>query len=83
MRHWKQRFNPKADFVWNRPIVIEGRQFLKGDPIPKEILAKINQHRLRRWWEARAIALAPVQAAAPAPAAEAPPRKARLKKTEG
>lgn len=56
LRHWKQRFNKNADFIWRRPIIWQGENMEPGDPIP-EALAK-NPTKLRRFWESRVIELA-------------------------
>lgn len=56
LRHWKQRFNKNADFIWRRPIIWQGKNMEPGDPIP-EALAK-NSTKLRRFWESRVIELA-------------------------
>jgi len=70
MRHWKQRFDPKAELIVTKQILLDGVQKNPGDLLSQEEVETLGPHRLRRWWEARVIALAPpkksptVQAAA-------------------
>lgn len=56
MRHWKQQFSTKAEFVWNKPVTWAGEQVEIGAPIPDEL--KEDRNRLRRFWEAHVIQLA-------------------------
>lgn len=60
MRHWKQRFEANAKFVWNKPVTWQGEQVELGAPIPEE-LSK-NRNRLRRFWEAGVIQLCEFEA---------------------
>lgn len=58
-RHWKQRFDESADFVWRRRITMNGRVFEPGDPVDKDLFpASVLRVKLRRFWEAGAIELA-------------------------
>ncbi len=56
LRHWKQRFNRDAEFIWRRTIVYAGERYEAGTPIP-EALAK-SPTKLRRFWEGHSIELA-------------------------
>lgn len=56
LRHWKQRFDKNAEFIWRRPITWQGKLVTAGDPIPKDL--QENKTKLRRFWEARVIELA-------------------------
>jgi len=60
VRHWKQRFDKDADFVFLRHLrtgLDPDNPFSNpGDPVPKD--DRIKGHRLKRWWEARIIGLA-------------------------
>ena len=60
LRHWKQRFNKNAKFVWRRSIVYAGIQTVVGKSIPK-ILAD-SPTKLRRFWESSVIELAEFEA---------------------
>lgn len=59
IRHWKQRFDPSADFVFTKRRHLgldpENPWVNPGDPVPKE---QLGVHRLKTWWRARYIALA-------------------------
>ena len=57
MRHWKQRFDPAADFICRRLMVWDGVSYDPGDVIPEGLAS--NRAKLRRFWEAQAIELAP------------------------
>jgi len=56
LRHWKQRFQKDAEFIWRRPVTWQGKQVKAGDLIPKSLAE--NPTKLRRFWESRAIELA-------------------------
>ncbi len=56
LRHWKQRFDKNAEFVFRRTKKWTGREYLPGDPIPEELAA--NPAKLRRFWESNMIELA-------------------------
>jgi len=56
LRHWKQRFDKNAEFIWRRPIIWQAKLVKAGDPIPEEL--QKNKTKLRRFWEARVIELA-------------------------
>lgn len=56
LRHWKQRFDKNAKFIWRRPIVFQGNKVREGDPIPQAL--ENNPTKLRRFWESKVIELA-------------------------
>lgn len=56
LRHWKQRFNENACFIWRRPTVFMGVPYNPGDKIPEEL--EQNKTKLRRFWESGRIELA-------------------------
>jgi hypothetical protein len=56
LRHWKQRFNKNAMFIWRRPARFAGKAQRPGDPIPDELAS--NKAKLRRFWESGVIELA-------------------------
>lgn len=60
LRHWKQRFQENAKFIWRRPVTWDSKDVKAGDPIP-ESLAN-NRNKLRRFWEAKVIELAEFEA---------------------
>jgi hypothetical protein len=55
LRHWKQRFQKDADFIWNKAVMWQGTQVKIGDKIP-DILSN-NTNKVRRFWEAGVISL--------------------------
>ncbi len=56
LRHWKQRFDQNAAFIWRRRMLYRGTLTIPGTPIP-ELLAS-NRTKLRRFWESKVIELA-------------------------
>lgn len=56
LRHWKQRFNKNARFVWRKPVLWDGRQVEIGEEVPAELLPRAA--KLKRFWEAQVIELA-------------------------
>ena len=56
LRHWKQRFEPGARFVFRRLTRWGDRAYQPGDPIPEDL--QQNTRRLRAMWDARRIELA-------------------------
>ena len=60
LRHWKQRWDPNAEFIFRRRTRYSGEVFEAGDLIP-ETLAN-NRAKLRRFWEAKRIELAEFEA---------------------
>ena len=60
LRHWKQRFDKNAEFIWRRPTIAGGVTYEAGSPIPDVL--KNNPAKLRRFWEAKRIELADFEA---------------------
>ena len=56
LRHWKQRFDEKAQFIWRKAITWQGKVVELGEPIPEELAA--SRTKLRRFWESGVIELA-------------------------
>lgn len=56
LRHWKQRFDKGAEFIWRRPLPWNGETVKAGSPIPDDL--KNNLSKLRRFWESGVIELA-------------------------
>jgi len=56
LRHWKQRFDPNAAFVWRKNVIWAGEQMEAGMEIPEELAA--NRTKLKRFWESGYIELA-------------------------
>jgi hypothetical protein len=56
VRHWKQRFDPNAEFVWRKGVVYDNERVVYGQPISPKL--KADKARLRRFWDARVIELA-------------------------
>ncbi len=56
LRHWKQRFDRDAEFIWRCPLTYGGECQRPGDPIPPALMA--NKAKLRRFWESGTIELA-------------------------
>lgn len=56
LRHWKQRFDRNAEFIWRRRLTYAGRAYGPGDPIPADLSEK--KTKLRRLWESGTIELA-------------------------
>ena len=69
LRHWKEHWNPNADLMFLKPLLIEGEQKKRGDPVTQEIRDKLGINRLRRWWDAGYLALSDT----PAPAEDDSP----------
>lgn len=56
LRHWKQRFNPNARFIFRKQTRWDGSTtFQPGDEVPPGLLPP---HKLRRFWEAGRVELA-------------------------
>lgn len=60
LRHWKQRFNKNAKFIFRRAVTYRGRWYRVGSPLPKELAA--SPTKLRRFWESGYIELAEFEA---------------------
>lgn len=56
LRHWKQRFDRNAEFVFRRRKIWGAKTYEPGDPIPPEL--NDNPTKLRRFWESGTIELA-------------------------
>lgn len=95
LRHWKERWDPKADLVFLRPMLVNGKQVQRGDEVTPDLRSLLGG-RLKQWWVAGRLALkdgltmassapalpAPVSLA-PEPAPErAPARPRKAKKTK-
>jgi hypothetical protein len=60
LRHWKQRFDKNAKFIWRKTLTWEGVPTVLGELIP--VSMEENKNKLRRFWEAGAIELAEFEA---------------------
>ena len=69
MRHWRQRFDPKAEFIFRRARTYDGKTYQPGEKIPKAL--KENRRKLLFMWEAKYIELAEWEA--PKTAFNSPP----------
>lgn len=56
LRHWRQQFEPSAEFVFRRPVLWGETQYMPGDKVPPSL--QENTKKLRLHWEARSIELA-------------------------
>ncbi len=56
LRHWRQQYDPNAEFVWRRPSVFMGVCYKPGEKIPAEL--QKNKTKLKRFWESKWIELA-------------------------
>lgn len=54
LRHWKQRFNPNARFIWRRPTTFFGTLYEAGTEVPEGL---VTGAKLRRFWESQRIEL--------------------------
>lgn len=59
LRHWKERWDPHADLVFLKSLLVMGERKVAGDPVTNKIRQKLGLHRLKKWWEAGYLALAP------------------------
>lgn len=84
LRHWKQRFDPKADFIFTRRMTLglPGLERVEpGDVVPR---GTIHPNRLRIWWRARVIAIKDWAPRAPAvQPKKLPPLQARVEACGG
>lgn len=60
LRHWKQRFDPGAQFIWRRAVIWNGEKVKLGSPVPQALLDQPT--KLRRFWESSTIELAQFEA---------------------
>lgn len=61
IRNWRERWDPNAEFVFATHLnmgLAELPTVMPGDPVPRELF---EEHRLRRWFDAGVIKLAPTQ----------------------
>lgn len=59
LRHWKQRFDPKAKFVWRTAKLFNSEMTVPGEPLPKDFVDNPrNRNKIRSLWEAGMIELA-------------------------
>lgn len=69
MRHWKQHWDPNADLIFTKKLRIgddpERPYVLPGDPVTPELRESLGLHRLKIWWEAEFLAIAPEHAPKP------------------
>ena len=80
LRHWRQRFDPKATFVFRRRTKWSGEWMEPGDPVPMDGLSVA---KLRNMWDARRIELAEIEEPAPTGSnPEEPPPEAPLPNSE-
>lgn len=54
LRHWKQRFNPNARFMWRRNTTFDATVFEAGTEVPEGLLSRV---KIRRFWESKRIEL--------------------------
>lgn len=54
LRHWKQRFNPNARFMWRRFTLFDGIGYDAGTEVPEGLLGRT---KARRFWESNRIEL--------------------------
>lgn len=54
LRHWKQRFDKNARFIWRRAVKYGGEQMKIGAELPEDF----PPIKLKRFWEANIIELA-------------------------
>lgn len=66
MRNWKERWDPDAEFVFNKRLKLgldaENPWVMPGDPVDKLAL---GIRRLHRWWDAGMISLSKTPVEAP------------------
>lgn len=56
LRHWKQRFDENAKFVWRRSVTWGGEPMVIGSKIPADLAS--NRAKLKRFWASQIIELA-------------------------
>lgn len=63
LRHWKQRFDPNAKFVWRTVKLFGGKETVPGEPLPEDFVNNPrNRNKIFRLWEAGMIELAEFKA---------------------
>lgn len=55
LRHWRQRFQKGAKYIWRRRIIWEGKETVVGAECPESLTS--NPKKLRLFWEAKTIEL--------------------------
>lgn len=55
VRHWKQKFDPSASFIFTRGTKLEDGLALVGSTVPEYL--RLKSHRMKIWWNANRIAL--------------------------
>lgn len=55
LRHWKQRYDPNAKFVWRRSVTWDGEPVAIGSEIPASLAG--NRAKLKRFWASNIIEL--------------------------
>lgn len=55
MRHWRQRYEKGAEYIWRRSVTWQGEQTVVGSKCPDSLTA--NPKKLRLFWEAKTIEL--------------------------
>ena len=58
LRHWKQRFDKNAKFIWRRAVKYGGKRVEIGSAVPEDMAPT----KLKRFWEANIIELAEFEA---------------------
>lgn len=72
-RHWKQRFEPGAKFIFRRGLTYGPKTYQPGDLIPDEL--QNNRKKLRLFWDSGYIELAEFEVAkSPKPESPKPKR---------
>lgn len=65
LRHWKQHWDPDAPLVFTKRMRLAQGFVNAGDDVTPEIIKELGphaKHRLKRWWEARCVAIKDWQA---------------------
>ncbi len=62
LRHWKQRYDPNAAFVWRKSTTYRATIYPAGSIVPDEIIEDMGRVKLRRFWEAGRIELSEFEA---------------------
>ena len=56
LRHWKQRYDEDAKFIWRRSVTWNGVMVEVGTEVPEDLAN--NKAKLRRFWQSHIIELA-------------------------
>lgn len=57
LRHWKQQFDPNAQFIWRRATTFNGVECKAGDVLSDDVILKMGVNKLRRLWQSSRIEL--------------------------